>query len=172
MVLGGVFVFGLGILWVRGKVTFLVRLRFPIFRHKPTLFSIGKFSLMMLLGGIWATSTAKCIAFENVVSTASKYYVDDAEPALSNAAVWVHCSKKRSVFLPHSMTSAWESLVSERPAALLVRHEMPATFMSMWFATTTSGTVDMPSYMRLAWLPKSLVLLMILLDADSSAYTI
>ena len=114
----------------------------------------------------------KVIAFENVVSTASKYYVDDAEPALSNAAVWVHCSKKRSVFLPHSMTSAWESLVSERPAALLVRHEMPATFMSMWFATTTSGTVDMPSYMRLAWLPKSLVLVMILLDADSSAYTI
>ena len=114
MVLGGVFVFGLGILWVRGKVTFLVRLRFPIFRHKPTLFSIGKFSLMMLLGGIWATSTAKCIAFENVVSTASKYYVDDAEPALSNAAVWVHCSKKRSVFLPHSMTSAWESTDRER----------------------------------------------------------
>ena len=98
MVLGGVFVFGLGILWVRGKVTFLVHLRFPIFRHKPTLFSIGKFSLMMLLGGIWATSTAKCIAFENVVSTASKYYVDDAEPALSNAAVWAHFSKKRSVF--------------------------------------------------------------------------
>ena len=58
---GGVFVFGLGILWVRGKVTFLVRLRFPIFRHKPTLFSIGKFSLMMLLGGIWATSTAKSL---------------------------------------------------------------------------------------------------------------
>ena len=98
VVLGGVFVFGLGILWVRGKVTFLVHLRFPIFRHKPTLFSIGKFSLMMLLGGIWATSTAKCIAFENVVSTASKYYVDDVEPALSNAAVWAHFSKKRSVF--------------------------------------------------------------------------
>ena len=53
---------------------------------------------MMLLGGIWATSTAKCIAFENVVSTASKYYVDDAEPSLSNAAVWAHFSKKRSVF--------------------------------------------------------------------------
>ena len=61
MGVGGVFVFGLGILWVRGKVTFLVRLRFPIFRHKPTLFSIGKFSLMMLLSGIWATSTAKSL---------------------------------------------------------------------------------------------------------------
>ena len=40
----------------------------------------------------------KVIAFENVVSTASKYYVDDVEPALSNAAVWAHFSKKRSVF--------------------------------------------------------------------------
>ena len=50
------------------------------------------------VGGILNSSTAKAITFENVVSTASKYYVDDAEPALSNAAVWVHCPKKRSVF--------------------------------------------------------------------------
>ena len=31
------------------------------------------------------------------------------------------------------------------PAAMLVTQEMPSTFMPMWLAAITSGTVDMPT---------------------------